>query len=340
MGFFLPPVSGGERPNPTLMTTHPHTNHQPSPHLTTWVTLAFAYVYIAWGATYMAVHYALETLPPFALSGSRFFIAGSVLLVLLRIVQRAHFHFGSLREWRDAFTVGTMLLVGGNGSVAWAQQYVPTSIAALIFGSMPLCIILFEWIRPQGTAPSLRTCLGLGLGFVGLCILLQPSATNPDSQMETYGKFALMFAAASWSAGAIYSRHVHAKGSPLLPMARQMIAGGIGLLIVSVFHGDWVHFSIGNVTLTSWLGFGYLVVFGSLFGFTAYVWLMRVSTPAHVSTISYVNLVVAVVIGWTVGREPVTLHLVLGAAIIVGSVILVLKKKSTRRLVTPTPTEA
>jgi drug/metabolite transporter (DMT)-like permease len=303
------------------------------------VTLAFAYVYIAWGGTYMAVHIALASIPPFIISGCRFLLAGTVLLALVALFHRREFRWGSRREWREAAVVGAMLLVGGNGSVAWAQQYVPTSIAALIFGSMPLCIIFFDWIRPRGPVPSLRTCLGLALGFIGLCILLQPSGET-TTRLETWGKIALVFAACSWSAGAIYSRHVHAGGSPLLPMARQMIAGGALLFLVSIFHGDWNGFSPANVTLASWLGFGYLVAFGSLLGFTAYLWLMRVSTPAHVSTISYVNLVVAVILGWTMGREPMTFHTCLGAAIIVGSVMLVLSKKSTRTAVNATPTEA
>jgi drug/metabolite transporter (DMT)-like permease len=321
------------------MTTQPKSSKVPA-HLTTWVTLAFLYVYIAWGGTYMAVHYALATLPPFLLAGSRFTLAGCVLLFLLWIFHARNFHWGSLREWRDALVVGTMLLVGGNGCVAWAQQYVNTSTAALIFGSMPLCIILFDWIRPGGIAPSLRTGVGLILGFIGVCVLLAPTAASHDTRMEIWGKLALIFAACSWSAGAIYSRHVHAQGSPLLPMARQMIMGGLVLVAISLAHGDWTHFSVASVTLGSWMGFSYLVVFGSLFGFTAYVWLMRVSTPAHVSTVSYVNLVVAVALGWTVGGEPMTLRLVVGAAIIVGSVVLVLKKKAARSLVNATPTEA
>lgn len=321
------------------MTTQPHASHSPA-HLSTWITLAFAYVYVAWGGTYMAVHFALESLPPFLLSGCRFLLAGTILLMLLRLFHSRNFHWGNFREWRDACIVGTMLLVGGNGSVAWAQQYVPTSITALIFGSMPLCIILFDWIRPQGTTPSLRTCLGLAIGFAGLCFLIQPSGAEPNSRLAGWGKLALVFAACSWSAGAIYSRQVHAKGSPLLPMARQMIAGGVGLVTLSLAHHDWDHLTWAKITAASWLGFGYLVVFGSLFGFTAYVWLMRVSTPTQVSTISYVNLVVAVLLGWTVGREPMTLHSFLGAAIIVGAVMLVLKKKSARKLVNAAPSEA
>lgn len=312
------------------MTPPNSSSHHVPPHLTTLVTVAFIYVYIAWGATYMAVHYALESLPPFILSGSRFTIAGTILLTLLWLFHSRNFHWGSLSEWRDAAVVGTMLLVGGNGCVAWAQQYVPTSIAALIFGSMPLCIIFFDWVRPKGTTPSARTCVGLGLGFIGLCFLLSPSGESRHSDMETWGKLALAFAACSWSAGAIYSRHLHAKGSPLLPMARQMIMGGLALLAISVCRGDWAHFSPAQVTLGAWLGWIYLVVFGSLLGFTAYVWLMRVSTPAKVSTISYVNLVVAVVLGWTIGGEAITLHVFIGAAIILASVVLVLKKPKRR----------
>ncbi len=321
------------------MTTKPH--HRPNPaRLATWITLAFAYVYIAWGGTYMAVHIALASIPPFIISGCRFFLAGSILLGLVAIFHRRDFHWGSLREWRDATVVGSMLLVGGNGAVAWAQQYVPTSIAALIFGSMPLCIIFFDWVRPGGIMPSFRTCLGLALGFVGLCILLQPAPSTLSNPMEKWGKIALVFAACSWSAGAIYSRHVHAKGSPLLPMARQMLAGGSVLLLISFLRSDWAHFSVEQVTLSSWMGFGYLVTFGSLLGFTAYIWLMRVSSAANVSTISYVNLVIAVMLGWTVGHEPMTIPTFLGAAIIVGSVMLVLKKKSARAAVNATPTEA
>ncbi|MCE0483798.1 MAG: EamA family transporter [Methylacidiphilales bacterium] len=320
------------------MTTAPHPTKLPS-HPSPWVTLAFAYVYVAWGATYLGIHFALESMPPFLLTSCRFILAGSLLMGLLWIFHSKDFHWGNLLEWRDAGVVGSMLLIGGNGSMVWAQQYVPSSIAALIFGSTPLCIILMEWLRPNGTAPSVRTCVGLVFGFAGLCILIQPSAETPDNRMETLGKLALLFAACSWSAGAIYSRHVHAKGSPLLPMARQMIVAGLALLVISWLHHDWDTFSFGKVTLTSWLGFTYLVVFGSLIGFTAYVWLMRVSTPAHVSTISYVNLVVAVLLGWTIGREPMTLRILIGAGVIVCSVVLVLKKKSARATVNTTPTE-
>ncbi|MEI9999980.1 MAG: EamA family transporter [Verrucomicrobiota bacterium] len=167
-----------------------------------------------------------------------------------------------------------------------------------------------------------------------------PSAATPDTRLEIWGKLALIFAACSWAAGAIYSRHVHAQGSPLLPMARQMFSGGVALLVVSVFHDHWERVSLARVSAVSWVGFAYLVVFGSLLGFTAYAWLMRVSTPERVSTVSYVNLVVAVFLGWTLGGETITPRILLGAAIVVGSVVTVLKKRSVRDTVDATPTEA
>jgi drug/metabolite transporter (DMT)-like permease len=294
---------------------------------------------VAWGITYMALHGALQSLPPFVISGTRFFIAGWILLALVGVFRPRDFHWGSVGEWRDAAIVGTILFLGGNGSVAWAQQYVNTSTAALIFGTIPLFIILFEWLRPGGVRPSLRAGAGLVMGFIGLCILVQPSAVVADTRMETWGKLALVFGAVAWAAGAIYSRFHHAKGSPLLPFARQMISGGTVILVISVLHGDWARVSPDRLTLPCLLGFTYLVVFGSLFGFTAYAWLLRVSTPERVSTVSYVNTVVAVLLGWAVG-EPMSLRIVIGAVIIVASVVIVLKKKAVREVIDETPVEA
>ncbi|MEI9999979.1 MAG: EamA family transporter [Verrucomicrobiota bacterium] len=147
--------------------THRDMTTRPTPlptsklkHLSTWITLAFIYVYIAWGATYMAVHWALESLPPFLIAGSRFTLAGAVLLGIVAVFQRRQFHLGSVGEWRDASVIGVMLLVGGNGMVAWAQQYVNTSSTALIFGSIPLFIILVDWLRPAAWRPRCARAWG------------------------------------------------------------------------------------------------------------------------------------------------------------------------------------
>jgi drug/metabolite transporter (DMT)-like permease len=307
------------------MTTSPSSSFLRQPPVL-GMTIAFAYIYFAWGATYLALHFSLESLPPFLVAGSRFLIAGAFLLALLRVLQRREFHWGDSREWKDAAIVSGLLLVGGNGVLACAQVVVPTGVSALLFGSMPLWIIVFDWIRPGGGRPSPRTCVGLVLGLIGVGVLVDPGALEGGSSRVLWGEVALLFAACSWAAGGIYSRHVHARGSPLLPMARQMIAGGSMLLLLSAAHRDWHHFAFARVSLASWLGFLYLLIFGSLIGFPIYVWLMRVSTPARVATISYVNLLVAVLLGWLILREPMTLHLLIGAAVTVGSVVLVLKK--------------
>jgi drug/metabolite transporter (DMT)-like permease len=293
------------------------------------ITIAFLYIYIAWGCTYMAIHVALASIPPFPIVAVRFLIAGSVLLLLLRVLRAQEFFWGSPTEWRDAGLVALLLLGGGNGGLVWAQQYVTTSVSALIFGLVPLCIILFDWLRPGGNPPGARVAVGLLFGFLGLFILIKPAAGTAGTNMELWGKLVIFGAACSWALGAICSRYMRAaRGSPLLPMARQMILGGALFLIVATLHQDWRRFSWERITPASWLGFGYLVLFGSLLGYTTYVWLMRVTTPARAATIGYVNIVVAVLVGWTWGGEPMTLRILLGALVILGSVLLVLSKKT------------
>ena len=301
----------------------PHPSSKPVPIL---VTIAFAYMYVAWGVTYLAIHDAVETIPPFIMAGSRVFIAGTLMLALLRFLRPAEFRWGTVREWKDAAIVGILLMVGGNGVQAWCQKLVPVSITALLFGMIPLWIILFDWIRPHGVAPTRRTLAGLVLGFVGVVVLVNPRGENSNTGSVFWWEILLLLAGCSFAAGGIYSRYAQASGSPLLPMARQMIVAGVVMLAISVLSHQWNHFSLAQVTLSSWLGFGYLVTFGSLVGYTCFVWLMRVSTPAHVATISYGNLLIAVLLGWWLLHEAMTLRLLIGGTITVGSVALVLKR--------------
>jgi drug/metabolite transporter (DMT)-like permease len=306
------------------MTTLPSTKFTvPSPRL--GVNFAFAYVYVVWGGTYLAVHLALAGFPPFLLSGSRFLLAGFLLMALLRVVHPKQFDWGTRREWGDAAVVGTLLLVTGIGAVNWAQQYVTSSVAALIFGALPIWIILVDWLRPRGTAPDARACCGLALGFLGVFILLAPGATSQPSG-SIVGKLVLIVAGLSWAIGAIYSRHTVVRGSPFLPMSRQMIVAGALLLIASVVHGDLHRFHPGAVTAVAWTAFAYLVLCGSVTGFTAYIWLMRVSTTVRTATIPYVNLAIAVLLGCTFDHEPFGWNMILGAGTIVAAVLLVMQK--------------
>lgn len=300
----------------------------PSPVL---VLLAFAAVYLIWGSTYLAIRFAIETMPPLMMSGTRHLVAGSILMLGLRCFTPDRFRKGSLREWRDAASAGVLLLVCGNGGVAWAEQYVPSGIAALMVAVVPLWMILFEWLRPGGKRPGLRTAVGLVLGFGGVWIIVQPSGNSGLSASVVGGYAALALASCLWAAGSIYSRHAKTSGPPFLTISRQMISGGSGLLLLGLSIGEGRGLDLSAISLHSWLALLYLTVLGSLIGFSSYVWLMKVSTPSKVSTYAYVNPAIAVFLGWALGGETLSVSLLLGASIVLVSIILVLQKNEGRK---------
>ena len=228
----------------------------------------------------MAIHLALESLPPFLWRAAAFSSPGRCCSFVLRSSSWRNFHWGHRRRMARRLVVGTLLLVGGNGSVAWAQQYVNTSTAALIFGTIPLCIIFFDWLRPGGVRPSLRTGLGFALGFAGLCILIKPSRGRcPTRAWKSGASSRSSSPPAPGRPARIYSRHVHAQGSPLLPMARQMISGG--LVLAGHLRRAWglEPLFARRRSRAAWLGLRLSRRVRLALGFTAYVWLLRVSTP-------------------------------------------------------------
>jgi len=289
--------------------------------------LGFAFIYLAWGATYLGVKFAIVDLPVFLMSGGRFFIAGILLLSGIAIFDRTGFRVGTLREWKDAAIIGFLLLVFGIGTGNWAQQYVDSSFAAMVFSGLPLWIILIDWIRPGGRAPTRTVALGLLLGFVGIGVILAPHGEDGAKTMYLGINILLVLASISWASGAIFSRHHHAQGSALLPVARQMIVAGATLLLAGCIHGDLNHLHLAETGMKAWLGFAYLVVIGSLGGYPVYIWLMRVCPPAKAATVPYVNLIVAVFLGWSLGHETITPRLLIGTAIVLVSVAIVLRTK-------------
>lgn len=295
------------------------------------ILLAFAAVYLIWGSTYLAIRFAIETMPPLMMSGTRHLVAGGILMLGLRCFTPDRFKKGSLREWRDAGIVGILLLVCGNGGVAWAEQYVPSGIAALIVAVVPLWMIVFEWLRPGGQRPGLLTTVGLVLGFSGVWVLVQPSGNAGLSTSVAWGYAVLALASCLWAAGSIYSRHAKTSGSPFLTISRQMISGGTVLLLLGFFTGETRSLELSAISLHSWLALFYLTILGSLIGFSSYVWLMKASTPAKVSTYAYVNPAIAVFLGWALGGETLSVSLLLGASIVLVSVILVLQKNGGRK---------
>jgi drug/metabolite transporter (DMT)-like permease len=290
--------------------------------------LAYAFIYFAWGATYLGVKLAIVDIPVFLMSGARFFLAGILLLAAIALFDRRGFRRGALREWKDAGIIGFLLLAFGIGAGNWTQQYLASSFVAMVFSALPLWIILIDWLRPGGRAPSRTVALGLLMGFIGIGVILVPAGHDSAGAANLGLNLLLVLASISWAGGAILSKHVPvARGSVLLPVARQMIIGGALLLLTGLFHGDLAHLHLAQVHLTAWLGFIYLVVVGSLGGYSIYIWLMRVAPPAKAATIPYVNLLVAVFLGWFLGHETITLRLLIGTAIVVTSVALVLREK-------------
>jgi drug/metabolite transporter (DMT)-like permease len=293
------------------------TNHPSS--LSIWAGMLA--IYVAWGSTYLAIRFAVETMPPFLMAAARFLIAGIILYVFRRLRRDPA---PTRIEWRSAAIVGALLLVGGNGSVVWAETRVPSGIAALLVGSAPLWMVLIDAVRPGGRRPHGWTIAGVALGFLGIFILIGPAQfLGIQGSIDPLGAAALTFAAFIWAVGSLYSRGARLPVSPLLGTGMEMLAGGLGLLILGTVTGEWSRLDLAAITPRSVWGLLYLIVMGSWVGFAAYTWLLRVAPTTLVSTYAYVNPLVAIVIGNWLAAEPITARILLAAAIIVGSVAVI-----------------
>jgi drug/metabolite transporter (DMT)-like permease len=275
-------------------------------------------VYLIWGSTYLAIRYAVETMPPFLMAGVRFIISGGFLYALRR--------FGGdpapkALEWRSATIIGIFLLVGGNGSVVWAQQYVPSSLAALLVATVPLWMVSMDALRPGGRRPGLLAVAGILIGFGGVVLLIRSTANSPETT-SLPGTAALIFASLTWSIGSLYGKTARLPPSQLLGTAMEMLAGGAALLLIAIVAGEWNDLDIATVSRRSALALIYLTVIGSS-AFVAYVWLLRVAPIPLVATYAYVNPLVAVLLGYFLAQEPMTARMLLAAALIIGSVALV-----------------
>ncbi len=290
---------------------------------------AFAAVYVFWGSTYLAIKYTIETLPPFLMAGTRFAIAGSVLFLWARMTR--DYETPRREHWRTSFIVGTLLLLGGNGGVVLAQHYISSSLAALLVATEPLWIVLLSWLWLRTGRPSWKVAAGLVVGFFGVYMLIggRGSGFSGDAAAsgQMIGTIAVMLGALFWAAGSIYGLRAPVPRSSLLTAGMQMMAGSISLLIVGLVRGELATFDPAAVSANSLYGFVYLIIFGSLIGFTAYSWLLKNARPTMVSTYAYVNPVVAVLLGWSIAGESLTGQMLIGAAVIVVSVALVTSQK-------------
>lgn len=291
------------------------------------VLAALATVYVVWGSTYLAIRYAVETLPPFLMAGARFLLAGVILGLWSYYRDGAR---ATRANWRAAGIAGAFLLLGGNGLVVWAEQRVPSGPTALLVATMPLWIVIVAWAKPGGRAPSLGVASGILLGIGGLFLLVGPSSLSGES-IDRVGAVALTVAALSWAIGSLYSRTAPLPSNAIFATGLEMVAGGVLLLILGTVLGEWSALRASHASPASIIGFFYLVVFGSLVAFTAFVWLNRVSSPTLVSTYAFVNPVIAVFLGWLIAHEPVGRMTVIATAVIVAAVALITVASGSRK---------
>ena len=293
----------------------------------TKVWSALLAVYIVWGSTYLAIRFAVETIPPFMMAGTRFLVSAIALYIWRRL---AGDPAPTLRQWRSAIIVGVLLL-GGNGLVSWAEQHVASSIAALVVASVPLWMVLIDAIRPGGVKPDWRITLGVLIGFGGIALLVGPSHSAGNfEEMDAWGVLALLAASLLWSIGSVYSHQADMPESSLLGTAIEMFGGATGLYLVGSLTGEWRALDLTAISIRSLAGLGYLIVFGSLIGFASYAWLLRNAPLSLVSTYAYVNPVIAIFVGTWLGAESLSLSMVVAALVIIGSVALINTSKQTK----------
>lgn len=294
--------------------------------------LALATIYLVWGSTYLGIKVAVETMPPFTMAAIRFLIAGAILLLflMLRGAKRP-----TLRQWRDNSIIGTLLLLGGNGPVAWAEQFIPSGITALLIGIGPLFVVLTEWAWPGGQRPTAGVLVALLLGLAGVVWLAAPWETPLEGGLPLTGVLVVLVSCVCWSVGSIYSRHAKSSPNPFQASALQMLGGGTALLITALAMGDFARFDVTAVSTRSWSALVYLIAVGSLIGFSTFVWLMKNVPPALAATFAYVNPVVAVLLGWWLLDEHVTTRTFSAASVIIVSVIIITVQKNRRSLAVP-----
>lgn len=286
------------------------------------ILAAFAAIYLIWGSTYLAIKYAVETVPPFLMTGARFFVAGGLLYAWSAARGNDSSVRIGRRGWRDVFIVGALLIVGGTALVGWAETDVPSGMTSLVLATTPLWMVLLESAQAR-TRPAPRVLAGVAVGLVGLLVLVWPSLSDAAGGVSLLGVGALTLSALLWSIGALYSRRAPLPVSPTRSTALQMMAGALLSALAGIALGEHRELSLAAITPVSAIAIGYLIVAGALVGFSAYLWLMRVSTPSRVATHAYVNPVVAVLLGWAVAGESVTGMTLIAMAVIVAAVVLI-----------------
>ena len=287
----------------------------------TRIWLALITIYLAWGSTYLAIHFAVQSITPFFMTGVRFLVAGLILYLWRRL---AGDPAPTYTQWRSGVLIGSLLLVGGIGGLTWAEPYVPSGIAALIAAAIPLWVVLIETVRRGGNRPTRLTTIGVLIGMAGIIILINPmgSSDNPF-EYNPIGVVVLLLAALSWAIGSVYSRKAELPKSALLSTGMELLAGSAGAFILGLVTGEAGRLDLSGVTLTSLVGLVYLIVVGSLIAFVCYTWLLQEAPTTLVVTYTYINPLVAVILGTLLAQEVLTTRVLISTPLILSAVVLI-----------------
>jgi drug/metabolite transporter (DMT)-like permease len=293
------------------------------------IIIAFAALYLVWGSTYLGIRFAIESIPPFLMAGARFLLAG---LIMFAIAWSQGACKSSWANWRVSLIVGACLLLAGNGGVTISEQYIDTGLAALIVAIVPIYIVILGWATGMAPKPAPIVWLGLVGGFAGVGVLLGPALRFPSNggRHPAVGMSILLVSSFIWSSGSLYSRSAKHAASPFLTAAQQMLCGGLLLLLAGIVTGELQRFHPDSISTRSLGAFVYLIIIGAVVGYTAYIWLLRHCDPAKVATYAYVNPVVAVLLGAGFAGEKLSMRVLIAAALIIGSVAIVITTQQLR----------
>ena len=283
---------------------------------------AFAAVYVIWGSTYLAIRWGVAEIPPFLMAGGRFLGAG---LVFVALGVRGGAARPTARDWLTTALIGLLMAAGGNGLVSWALQRVPSGIGALLVSMVPFWVTLADWLRPRGKRPPGHVILGLTLGFAGVALLVNPTDLAGARTLDAVGAGTIVVASLLWAAGSVYSRYASQPASHWLSAGMQMLGGGAVLIAMSAVSGEWTGLEWSAVSPTAFGAWIYVAAFGSV-AYGCYLWLLKASTPAKAATYAYVNPVIALVLGYLLAGETLTLWSMGCSGVVVLGVLLVVSR--------------
>jgi drug/metabolite transporter (DMT)-like permease len=304
----------------------------PNPAPSRWKTLvAFAIIYFVWGSTFLAIRISVREIPPLLCAAIRFFIAGAILCAWTLSRREP---IPTRRQWLSLVLIALLIFVGDYGFLFWAEQRVPSGIAAVVMATIPAFMALSEIVMLRTQRLTLRLALALLIGLAGVAILVSRGLNLGGAPIDAAGAAGLIFASITWSVGSILTRKLPLPSSKVVSSGAQMLAGGILLAVTASLFGEFHHFHPATVSRAAWLALAYLIIAGSIMGFTAYLWLIHHQSPTKVGTYAYVNPVVAVLIGYFLAGEPLGARTILGTVFILISIAVI----TTARASKPAPT--